>query len=77
MRSGRRVNLAVAMVATEQRRAVALLKEAADIIYEELYAAGEDDVNGDPNLLAHARTHERIVAFLKSIGQAAEYGELP
>lgn len=60
MTAKRLVNLAVAMVATEQRRAVALLKEAADIIYEELYAAGEDDVNGNPVLLSHARTHERI-----------------
>jgi hypothetical protein len=77
MTAKRPVNLAVSLVANEQRRAIALLKEAADIIYEELYAAGADDVNEHPTLSSHARTHERIVAFLKSIGQAAEYGELP
>jgi len=75
--SARKVALTVGMVAKEQRRAVALLKEAADIIYEELYSAGAEDVDAHPTLSAHARTHERIVAFLKSIGQAAEYGELP
>jgi len=60
-------------------RAVELLKEAADAIHEELYAAGTDEVAEHPILKAHARTHAKIVKFLEREGaiHPGHYPSLP
>jgi hypothetical protein len=48
----------------EVRELRSLLREAANAIWEELYAAGEDEVRQHPTLSAHAEIHAKIAKYL-------------
>jgi len=41
-----------------------LLRDAELALWEELYAAGEEEVRSHPTLAAHARVHARIEKYL-------------
>lgn len=41
-----------------------LLREAAAALWDELYAAGDEDVKAHPTLRKHARVHAKIIRFL-------------